>query len=68
MGAAPDCPVGSTCGYPTAGYGGFGGGYGGGCGSYGVGYGGYGGYGRSLLGSVVVIPVDKIVSFTHNAI
>lgn len=60
IGAAPECPVGSTCTGPVGGYGGFGG-YGG-CGSgYGSGY----GYG---LGSVVVIPTDRIASFVHNAI
>ncbi|PKM96237.1 MAG: hypothetical protein CVU84_00545 [Firmicutes bacterium HGW-Firmicutes-1] len=61
IGAAPDCPVGSTCGVPPrAGYG-----YGG-CGL------GYDAVGAGLayggLGSVVVIPTDKIVSFVHNAI
>lgn len=62
VGAAPSCPVGSDCGYPdSCGYGGYGGGYGG--------KGGYGdcGYG-SLLGSVTVIPIDRIASFAHNAI
>lgn len=58
IGAAPDCPVGSTCGFPPRA--GYGVGYGG-CGyDYPVAYGG--------LGSVVVIPTDKIVSFVHNAI
>jgi len=54
VGAAPDCPIGSNCCVPS------GSGYGG-CGQ------GYGNYG-SLLGSVVVIPTDRIVSFVHNAI
>ncbi len=47
IGAAPACPIGSTCGYPGGGYGGgccsggFGGGYGGGFGGgFGGGYGG----------------------------
>ncbi|PKM51035.1 MAG: hypothetical protein CVV02_08870 [Firmicutes bacterium HGW-Firmicutes-7] len=66
IGAAPDCPVGSTCGIPPRlGFGGYGG-FGGGCGY------GYDGIGANLayggLGSVVVIPTDKIVSFVHNAI
>jgi hypothetical protein len=52
VGAAPGCPVGSDCGYP-------GGGYGSGagkCGNY------------NFLGSITVIPVDRIASFVHNAI
>lgn len=73
IGAAPSCPVGSTCagcnglscGY--SGYGGYGGN---------SGYGGYGGYGgnsgccgsNNWLGSVTEIPICKIASFTHNAI
>ena len=61
VGIAPDCPIGSTCCCPCdpscsktiPGFGGFRGGQGAcGCG----------------FGSVVVIPVDQIVSFCHNAI
>lgn len=48
FGAAPSCPLGSSCN-------GFGNrGSRCGCGN--------------ILGSVTVIPVDKIVSFTHNAL
>jgi hypothetical protein len=55
VGAAPDCPIGSRCCKPSCdtSYGNYGGNYGG-CGNY--------------LGSVIVIPKDKIVSFCHNAI
>lgn len=75
IGAPPTCPVGSDC-TNYGGYGGYGyGGYGGyGCGSYGCGgygyggYGGYGGYSGNFLGSVTEIPIDRIASFTHNAI
>jgi len=78
IGAAPACPVGSTC----TGFGGFdsnwgwGGGFGGG-----FGFGGWGpswgncrrqcggGFDASaFLGSVTEIPIGAIVSFTHNAI
>ncbi len=62
IGAAPECPVGSTCTGPIRGGYGYGPGYGAGCG-YGSGY----GYGLGL-GSVVVIPTDRIASFVHNAI
>jgi len=92
VGAAPSCPVGSSClpiaTKPTGCYGGYCDtyGYGGGLGAgYGAGYGagvgagvgaGYGaGYGAGAgiaagygLGSVVVIPTDRIASFVHNAI
>lgn len=50
FGAAPCCPIGSSCG----------------CGGN-RGNRGNNGYGYNI-GSVTVIPVDKIVSFTHNAI
>lgn len=66
IGAAPACPLGSTCcgcGYSNSGSGFslFGGN--GNCG------GGYGGCGSgNWLGSVTEIPVCKITSFTHNAI
>lgn len=53
IGAAPACPVGSNC----TGYGGSMG-YGGGCQN--------GGF--NWLGSVTEIPIDRIASFTHNAI
>ncbi len=67
IGAAPECPVGSSCtgpvrgGYGSCGFGGYGG-----LGSITGNIGGFGGYGG--LGSVVVIPVDTIASFVHNAI
>lgn len=54
--APPACPLGSSCTGPIGGYG----------------VGGYGGRGcgpiANPLGSVTVIPVDRIASFTHNAI
>jgi len=77
IGAAPTCPIGSdcTCGFDGGlgyglgygnggnyGFGGFGGAYGGGYGNNAFGYGG------NWLGSVAEIPIDRIVSFTHNAI
>lgn len=63
IGAAPECALGSNCGpYGRGGYG-----FGGfGC-SDSCGYGGFGGFGGGL-GSVVIIPTDRIVSFVHNAI
>ena len=80
IGAAPACPVGSTCtGNFGTGFGfesgfGFGGGFGGGWGP-GFGFGncrrtcGFGGFDASaFLGSVTEIPICNIVSFTHNAI
>ncbi len=72
IGAAPACPIGSTCGtgcgcggyggygggYGYGGYGGFGGGYGGGFGGgYGGGFGGGFGGGYNWLGSVTEIPL-----------
>ena len=40
-----------------------------GCGGFGNGFGGgFGGFGNNWLGSVAEIPIDRIVSFTHNAI
>lgn len=70
IGAAPECPVGSTCTGPVRGGYGYGrcGGFGGygGYGSIAGNIGGFGGYGG--LGSVVVIPTDTIASFVHNAI
>ena len=74
IGAPPACPIGSACCGGYDGYGdGYGYGYGGGCG---CGCGGRGGYGRrgygyggwNWLGSVTEIPIEKIASFTHNAI
>lgn len=53
VGAAPDCPIGSTCCCPCE------------CPGFDYGNGKNCGYG---LGSVVVIPTDRIVSFCHNAI
>ena len=52
IGAAPSCPLGSSC----SGYG------------YNYNNQGCGGYGYNWLGSVTEIPVCKIASFTHNAI
>ena len=76
IGAAPACPVGSSCcggfgcagGYGAGAYGGYGGGCGCGCGGgFGGGYGfGFGGY--NWLGSVTEIPIESIASFTHSAI
>jgi len=74
IGAPPACPIGSSCGgYFEDGFvEGAGCGCGGGCRGRGRGCGlgasrrGWGGY--NWLGSVAVIPCDKIVSFTHNAI
>ena len=78
IGAPPACPVGSSCdgcwgGNCEDGVGVGGGGCAGGCmggnclcgtsGRRGWGWGGF-----NWLGSVAVIPCDKIVSFTHNAI
>ncbi|MDR2182715.1 MAG: hypothetical protein LBE55_00930 [Clostridiales bacterium] len=74
IGAAPACPLGSTCtGNFGTGFGfdegfGFGGGFGGGCCRRRC-CGGFGGFGASFfLGSVTEIPICNIVSFTHNAI
>lgn len=85
IGAAPACPVGSSCcngfggnfslnnGWGFGGWGGngfgFGSGFGGpncGCGC--GGNGGNGGFGGNWLGSITEIPIDRIASFTHNAI
>lgn len=56
VGAAPECPIGSACGGPPVR-----GAYDYGCN---IGFGAYG----CGLGSVVVIPTDRISSFVHNAI
>jgi len=78
IGAPPACPIGSACcgGFPY-GDGAFAAEAVGGadlCGrrcGRGMGY-GYGGFGRfggyNWLGSVTEIPIERIVSFTHNAI
>ena len=62
IGAAPACPIGSTCtGFEGRGWGG-------GCG---FGFGGFGGWGGgfgNFLGSVTEIPICAIAGFTHNAI
>jgi len=77
IGAPPACPVGSACcgGFPVFdGEGGRGGscwnsGWGAGCNPGRGGMGGRWGWrGFNWLGSVTEIPIDKIVSFTHNAI
>ncbi len=81
QGAAPSCPVGSSCdccdnyggGKSGCGYGGsefgygFGGGYGRGrmCGNR---CGSCHGSMRSPMGAITVIPVSAIAAFTHNAI
>lgn len=52
IGAAPSCPLGSSC----SGYG------------YNYGYNQGYGCGYNWLGSVTEIPICKIASFTHNAI
>jgi len=77
IGAAPACPVGSNCvdnwNFNGCGGGcdnGFGNVFGGGgwSGSWGGGFGG-GCMGPSnWLGAVAEIPLDKIVTFTHNAL
>lgn len=64
IGAAPDCPVGSDCSFPR----GFGFGFGFGFGRFGTPCPVDGFLSRRGLGSVVIIPVDKIVSFVHTAI
>jgi hypothetical protein len=63
IGAAPSCPIGSSCN--NYGFGGFGG-CGESFGGYGGGFGGFGGY--NWLGSVTEIPISRIASFTHSAI
>jgi len=77
IGAPPACPVGSACcgGFPVFdGEEGIGGPcigrLGRGCCQGGMGRGmGWGGrFGWNWLGSVTEIPIDKIASFTHNAI
>lgn len=61
VGGAPDCAVGSDCGYPDK------------C-NYGYGNYAYGNYGKgdccnyNVLGSITLIPVASIASFVHNAI
>ncbi len=72
IGAPPACPVGSSCGYglsepiteaiPYTGRRGWNWGGGSGCGCR------WGGGGFNWLGSVTEIPLDRIVSFTHNAL
>ena len=61
IGAAPACPVGSACTGPI--------GFGGGCG-FGSGTGslGFNNPLGSWLGSITQIPLNRIASFTHNAI
>ncbi len=56
FGMPPACAIGSACGYPVEGYDNY--------------YGNGNAYGcnRNPLGSVVVIPVNAIACFTHNAI
>ena len=82
IGAAPACPISSTCEMPfedtscgfNSGFGGFGfNGYNGfGAGRRAIGRpngcgNGFGGFGR-WLGSVTEIPMHAIATFTHNAI
>ena len=57
IGAAPSCPIGSSCC---------------GCNSsrnnnFGFGF-GFSGYGRNPFGSVAIIPISSIACFTHNAV
>ncbi len=60
IGPAPGCALGSCCGVPGGGYGGYGGGYG---------MGGYGGGGYiSTVGSVTDIPLDRIAAVVRNAV
>ena len=77
IGAPPACPLGSSCcgGFPIfdgeAGFEGRGCNCRGSCrcnNRCGRGIGGRMGFNWNWLGSVTEIPVDKIVSFTHNAI
>lgn len=68
IGAAPACPLGSNCAPIKQGCDGGYGGYGRGYDGYNDGFGGGFGYGRNPLGSVAIIPTDRIVSFVHNAI
>jgi hypothetical protein len=78
IGAAPACPVGSTCigsfgtgfGFDdNLGFGGFGSGFGwGNCRRRCCGGSGFGFDASFFLGSVTEIPICAIVSFTHNAI
>ena len=63
IGAAPACSLGSSC---TSSYAECYGGYG--YGGYGAGYGANAYRGSSLLGSIADIPINKIVSFTHDAL
>jgi hypothetical protein len=63
IGAAPACPIGSNC--CRCGFGGVGG-----FGNFG-GFGDFGGFGNGMinpLGAVTIIPINRIASFTHNAI
>ncbi len=64
VGGAPTCPIGSTCCGPNEG-----------CNGYYNGWGYSGEYGGkdccgpyNQLGSICVIPINSIASFTHNAI
>ena len=79
IGAPPSCPIGSCCTGPVGNFGVGGMGYGYnpvGVGAFGGTYGGpfYGsGFDGTcnpcnFLGSITEIPIDRIVSFTHNAI
>jgi len=71
IGAPPACPIGTSCGgCLNEGFAEEGGLCGCACGGRrrGLGRGRWGCGGYNWLGSVAVIPCDKIVSFTHNAI
>lgn len=64
IGPAPGCALGSCCGIPGGGYGGYGmSGYGGYGGGYGAGYGSV-----RTVGSVTDIPLDRIVAVVSNAV
>jgi len=75
IGAAPGCPIGSTCcgrnNYGYSRYGNYGCNSNWGCNSCNCNnynYNNYNDYSGNWLGSVTEIPICKIASFTHNAI
>ena len=76
IGAAPCCPLGSSCtgGWGAGFNGNWGGGFNGGWGGFNNGWGSFGndcgcGFGNdNVLGSVVNIPINQIVGFVHNAV
>jgi len=56
LGPAPDCACGSACGCPCT------------CGPFRMSVNGCGGCNSNFVGAIAEIPVDKVVSFVHNAI